>query len=169
METTDAQVRRLMEELSKHGKIGKAALRSGMSETTARRYRELGKLPSELKGPRTWRTRPDPFEEDWGEIAEKLAEAPELEAQTLFEDLMERRPGKYSPGQLRTLQRRVRSWRAEQGPPKEVFFAQGHRPGEALQTDFTHGEELGVTIGGSSQPQSTRHNPNDHHRRRPTR
>jgi hypothetical protein len=101
-----------------------------------------------LKQPRTWRTRQDPFEADWEEIAGRLSEAPELEAKTLFEDLLRRRPGHYEEGQLRTLQRRVKQWRAEHGPAKEIFFPQEHRPGEALQTDFTEAKSLGVRVGG---------------------
>jgi len=79
-----------------------------------------------------------------------LREAPTLEAKTIFEDLVSRRPDKYEEGQLRTLQRRIRAWRAADGPEKEVFFAQEHRPGEAMQTDFTWATELGITIAGES-------------------
>ena len=146
----DAQVRKLMDEMSKHGRIGVAALRSGLHRNTARRYLESGKLPSELKEPRSWRTREDRFAEDWAEIARRLEEAPELEAKTLFEDLMRRRPGHYEEGQLRTLQRRIKRWRAEHGPAREIFFAQQHRPGEAMQTDFTSGVRLGVSLAGHS-------------------
>jgi hypothetical protein len=71
-----------------------------------------------------------------------------LEAKTLFEVLQGKHPERYEPGQLRTLQRHVKQWRVEHGPECEVFFAQEHRPGEALQTDFTRASELGVTIGG---------------------
>lgn len=148
MRTTDAQVRRLMEEYGKTGKIGLSALRAGMSRNTAAKYLKHGKLPSELKEPRTWRTRADPFEEVWLEIERRLKDAPELEAKSLFEDLLDRYPGRYEPGQLRTLQRRMKEWRAKQGPDKEVFFSQRHQPGEAMQTDFTWGNALGVTIGG---------------------
>ncbi len=77
-----------------------------------------------------------------------MTEAPELEAKSLFEDLSARYPDLYEEGQLRTFQRRVKQWRAQEGPDREVFFAQEHRPGEAIQTDFTWGTELGVTIGG---------------------
>lgn len=148
MSTTDRQVVRLMEELSKHGKQGLAALRAGMDRKTARKWRKLGKLPSETKQPRTWRTRPDPFEEDWPQVVAMLKAAPELEAKTIFEELTRRAPERYAPGQLRTLQRHVRRWRAAEGPPKEVYFAQQHRPGEAMQTDFTWATQLGVHIGG---------------------
>ena len=95
MATTDAQVRKLMEELSKHGKLGLAA---GMDRKTAKKYRDAGKLPSQLKQPRTWRTRPDPFEEEWPAIAARLSEAPELEAKTLFEELMRGRRRSTSRG-----------------------------------------------------------------------
>lgn len=116
-----------MDEMSKHGGIGVAALRAGLHRNTARRYLEADKLPSELKQPRTWRTREDPFAADWEEIAERLLEVPELEARTLFEDLLRRRPGCYEQGQLRTFQRHVKQWRAEHGPGQEIFFPQQHR------------------------------------------
>jgi hypothetical protein len=139
-----------MDEMSKHGRVGMAALRAGLHRNTARRYLEAGKLPSELKQPRRWRTREDPFAADWEEIAGRLAEVPELEARTLFEDLMRRRPGRYQEGQLRTFQRRVKQWRAEHGPAREIFFPQLHRPGEAMQTDFTSAASLEVRIAGES-------------------
>lgn len=146
--TTDAQVRKLMEELQKHGKLGLAALRSGMDEKTARKYRGEGKLPSEMKKVRDWRTRPDPLAGVWEHAEPMLVETPELEALALFEWLLEAHPGKVDVAHLRTFQRRVKQWRATSGPDREVFFAQAHRPGEAMQTDFTNGNELGVTIGG---------------------
>ena len=152
MRTTDGQVRKLMEEMSKHGKVGRAALRAGMDRKTGRKYVASGKLPSETRKPRWWRTRPDPFAEDWPGIVEQLTIAPELEAQALFEDLLRRQPESYQLGQLRTFQRRVKQWRAQHGPDKEVFFPQEHRPGEAGQTDFTDADELGVTIAGEPFP-----------------
>jgi Mu transposase-like protein len=147
VQTTDTQVRRLMEEIQKHGGIGLAAMRAGMDRKTARKYVGAGLLPSELRKPHPWRTREDPFDEDWPALAAMLEQAPELEARTLFDHLVGLRPDAYTPGQLRTLQRRVREWRAQRGPEREIFFPQAHRPGEALQTDFTHATELAVTIG----------------------
>lgn len=152
MRVTDVQVRKLMEEHTKHGRVGLASLRAGMHRNTGSKYLRAGKVPSELNRERTWRTRPDPFEEDWPEIAERLVDAPELEAKVLFEDLCERFPGRYQEGQLRTLQRRVKQWRAMYGPDKVLFFEQEHRPGEAMQTDFTSMNELGVTIYGEAFP-----------------
>ena len=150
--TTDAQVRKLMEEMSKQGQVGLAALRSGMDRKTARKYLSAGGLPPEPSPPRWWRTRPDPFEEDWPAITERLEAAPGLEGRALFEDLLKRHPERYDAGQLWTFQRRVKQWRAEQGPGKEVFFPQAHRPGEAGQTDFTDAGRLGVTIAGELFP-----------------
>ncbi len=105
---TDAQVRRLMEEMSKDGQIGHAAMKAGMDRKTARRYITAGKLPSEMKEARWWRTRRDPFAEDWPAISAMLEGAPALEAQTLLELLKKEHPDRYGDGHLRTLQRRVR-------------------------------------------------------------
>jgi transposase InsO family protein len=153
----DVQVRRLMEEKAKSGKSGLAAIRSGMHRETARKYLAEGKLPSELRASREWRTRIDPFATDWPDLKARLLDAPELEAKTLFEFLIAQHPDRYEPGQLRTLQRRVLEWRAQEGPEREVFFAQEHRPGEAMQTDFTHCEELEVTIAGEPFPHQLCH------------
>jgi hypothetical protein len=142
----------MMEEMARHGKKGRAAMRSGMSGTTAAKYLKLGKFPSETTKERTWRTRSDSFEKDWPGIEALLRDAPELEAKTIFEDLVGRKPGVYGEGQLRTLQRRIRDWRSSSGPGKTVFFAQAHRPGEAMQADFTWATELEITIGGEPFP-----------------
>lgn len=139
-----------MEEMTKHGKLGQAAMKAGMDRKTARKYVAAGKLPSEMKAPRDWRTRPDPFDEHWPEVQARLEETPELEAKTLFEVLQEEHPDRYADGQLRTLQRRVKAWRAAHGPDQEVVLGQRHRAGEAAQTDFTTTAELGVTIAGQA-------------------
>lgn len=137
-----------MEEMTKHDEIGRAAMKADMDRKTARKYIAAGMLPSEMRTPRDWRTREDPFAEHRNEIEEALREAPTLEAKTLFEILCERHPGRYESGQLRTLQRLVHAWRASQGPDKDIKLAQRHRPGEAAQTDFTSTSELAVTIAG---------------------
>jgi len=128
--------------------FGIAAIMAGMDEKTARKYRKLGKLPSELEQQHTWRTREDPFEDFWHEIKSMLEINPGLEAKTIFEDLQRRNPGRFADGQLRTLQRRIKIWRASGGPPKEVFFTQIHKPGLLGQSDFTHMNKLGITITG---------------------
>ena len=140
----------IMKELSTHGNQGRAAAKAGVCRQTAAKYQRVGKLPSALKAGRTWRTRPDPFAAVWPELEACLREAPGLWARTLFEELQERYPGQFSPGQLRTLHRRVQQWRALHGDDQgvELFFPQRHRPGEAAQTDFTHTGELGLTLQG---------------------
>jgi hypothetical protein len=137
-----------MEEMTKHGQVGLAAMRAGMDRKTARKYVKAAKLPSEMASPRTWRTRSDPFAEVWDGIATKLEQEPGLEAKTLFEVLCEEQPGRYEPGQLRTLQRRVRQWRGQRGPAREVMFTQVHRRAEACQVDFTEVVSLRITIAG---------------------
>jgi hypothetical protein len=123
-----------------------AASKAGMDEKTARKYCKLAKLPSEIAMAHTWRTREDPFEGVWDGVQELLEINPGLEAKSLFKDLQRRYPGRFSDGQLRTLQRRIKIWRALEGPSKEVFFPQIHYPGQLCQSDFTDMKKLGVTI-----------------------
>ncbi len=143
---TDQQVRRLMKLVQTERTLSLTAAKAGMDEKTARRYRRLGKVPSEVKVQHTWRTRKDPFAEVWEEVHAKLAVNPGLQAKTLFEDLQRRYPGRFAEGQLRTLQRRVKVWRAVEGPGKEVCFPQRHVPGRLCQSDFTSMNSLGITI-----------------------
>ena len=147
---TDQQVRRLFKLVQTEKNFGIAAMKAGMDEKTARKYRMLGKLPSELEKRHIWRTRKDPFEDAWPAIKVMLEVNPGLEAKTLFEDLQRRNLGRFADGQLRTLQRRIKIWRASEGPAKEVFFTQVHTPGQLGQSDFTSMNKLGVTIGGQS-------------------
>jgi len=143
-----------MEKMNEHGEIGKASAQAGFDRATGRKYRKLKKLPSVVSGGkrRHWRTREDPFAKDWAEVTEMLREAPALEGKALFEWLMREHPDRYHYGQVRTFQRRVKQWRALEGPDKEVFFDQVHRPGEAMQTDFTWATILGITICGVAFP-----------------
>lgn len=136
-----------MKELKEGQTLERAALRSAMSETTARRYRE-GAPPKGARPERRYRTRKDPFEGVWPEVERMLEAAPGLEAKTIFERLQERPEASFTEGQLRTLQRKIRRWRAQHGPHKEVMFPQEHRPGEYAQSDFTSMNDLGITIGG---------------------
>ena len=75
-----------------------------------------------------------------------------LQATTIIEELKAKTPGQDWDRCLRTLQRRIRVWRAEEGPPKEVVFPQDHPPGEEAAYDFTHCEELKITILGIEFP-----------------
>lgn len=148
MLTTDQQVRQLRRLDAEGTPAAVAALRSGMDAKTARKYRRLGRLPSEVRMPHSWRTHPDPFADVWAGVVERLALNPGLEALTLFRQLQREHPGVFPDGQLRTFQRRVKTWRATHGPAKEVFFAQVHTPGRLCASDFTHMTDLRVTING---------------------
>jgi len=147
---TDKQVRRLRK-LSNTEKTQEiAASKAGMDPTTARRYLGLGRLPSELRKERPWRTREDPFGEVWEAVQRQIQESPGLEAKTLFEWLQREYPGRFSDGQIRTLQRRIKLWRATEGPAQEVYFGQQHEPGKLCASDFTHMTKLEITIQGQT-------------------
>ena len=120
-----------------------AAAKSGMDAKTARKIGGWAGCRASCHRERVGGTRPDRFAKV-GEIRELLEVNAGLEAKTVFEYLQRRDPGQFADGQLRTLQRRVKGWRATEGPAREVFFAQ-HLPGRLGASDFTHMEELGVT------------------------
>jgi hypothetical protein len=125
----DRQVMRLWRALASGKSLAQSADKADMDEKTARKYRRLGRLPSEVAPERTWRTREDLFAEVWPEVHEQLLEAPGLEAKTLFAWLQTKYPAKFDNSQLRSFQRGVKRWRATAGPAKEVFFSQVHHPG----------------------------------------
>ena len=77
-----------------------AADKAGMDPKTALKYRKCGKLPSQLKKPHEWRTRMDPFVQEWPQIKDLLQTSPGLEAKTIFEHLQRTLDGKYQDGQL---------------------------------------------------------------------
>jgi len=108
-------------------------------------------MPSGIPAQRSWRTRSDPFEEVWeSKIVPLLVLDTDrrLEATTILEHLQSNDPDLYADAKLRTLQRRIRDWRAVQGPGKEVFFEQIHELGREAAGDFTHCSDLEVTING---------------------
>ena len=124
-------------------------MKAGMDRKTARRYVRNGWAPP---ASHTWRTRADPLAPIWPQAERWLAESPEVESKSLFEHLLTEHPGQVDGRALRTFQRRTAEWLRRHGPPKEVFFAQIHAPGECVQTDWTCANELGVTIGGEAFP-----------------
>lgn len=145
---SDRQVRKVIELMQTEVTRAIAAAKAGMSEGTARKWARLGKLPSEVKAPHTWRTRKDPFEAVWDRIRPMFEVNPGLEAKTVFQYLQREQPGVFADSQIRTLQRRVKKWRALEGPGQEIFFPQLYRPGQLSESDFTYMESLGVTLGG---------------------
>ena len=144
----DQQVRRLFKLYQQEKHLAKAASKAGMSENTARKYLKSGTMPSQKRTERYWRTRKDPFEAEWPEIKGMLELNQGLEAKSVFEYLKRCKPGKFHDGQLRTLQRRIKQWRAREGPGKEVYFPQRHYPGRLCASDFVDMSDLGVRIAG---------------------
>jgi hypothetical protein len=144
---TDQQVKRYKELRCKLTQES-AAAKAGVSVRTARRMERAPVLPSQ-RPIRSWRTRSDPLAAIWdAEIVPLLREAPGLTAVTIFEELDRRHPGELMPGVLRTLQRRMRTWRALEGEEREVYFAQAHEPGRLALSDFTDAKELAITLDG---------------------
>lgn len=122
-----------------------AAAKAGISVRTGRR---IEKHQRSEKQPRHWRTRQDPFEAVWeAELMPLLAGEPELTGTTLWEYLETQYPGQYPETLLRTLQRRVKHWRATQGPSKQVIFRQSVPAGHQGLSDFTHPRTV-ITIAG---------------------
>ena len=107
---TDAQVRRLREKRMSGKTLAAAAAAASLCERTARQW-QSGAVPSTATTPRTWRTREDLFADVWqSEVVPQLVADTEgrLQVLTLVTWLCRRHPGRFQPGQLRTLQRRVR-------------------------------------------------------------
>jgi hypothetical protein len=135
--------------LRQHHAVPVAAAKAGFGRSTAYRIEQDRRLPSTRKASRG-RRRPDPLEGFWDEeILPMLEAAPGLRAVTVFEEMRRRHPD-LDPGVRRTLERRIRSWRAVHGPEKEVIFRQRHEPGQLGLSDFTVMNDLGVTVAGQS-------------------
>lgn len=146
---TDHQVHKYKEHRCRLTQVA-AAAKTGISERSARRIETGEALPSQRTS-RSWRTRADPLADVWdAEVVPLLQADAQLNAVTLLEELQRRHPDAYGGGVLRTLQRRVRQWRAVHGAEREVFFAQEHPPGRLGLSDFTVADELGVEIAGEA-------------------
>lgn len=125
---TDQQVRLYMNKRKYHSQEV-AAAKTGISVRTARRIERDATLPSQ-KPRQSWRTRPDPFVDVWdSEVVPLLRNAPHLMGITVRRKLQDDHPDRYPDSMRRTLERRIRQWRALEGPTQEVFFPQEHQPG----------------------------------------
>jgi hypothetical protein len=151
-QVSDAQMKEVRRNLNQGASLLRAAMKAGMDRKTARKYRDRSQLPSEARTGHTWRTRADPLVAVWPALEELLQRDPGLQAKTLVEWLQREYGGQDWQRQRRTVERRVRQWKAEHGPAKEVFFSQVHEPGRLSSSDFTHMEKLQVTIQGQPFP-----------------
>jgi hypothetical protein len=142
----DHQVRLFMKFRQNDG-VALAAARAGFSTATGYRLAKDPELPSQ-KAPPRGRRRPDPLADIFdAEIVPLLKSAPGLRAVAIFEEMQRRHP-ELSPGVRRTMERRIRAWRARYGEDREVIFRQVHEPGRMGLSDFTDMADLGVTISG---------------------
>lgn len=122
-----------------------SSAKAGISIRSGRRIEKDGK-PAPIK--RHWKTRKDPFESVWAkELEPLLLQDAEITGMTLWEYLDDNYPSKYPEKLLRTLQRRVKHWRATQGPDKAVIFCQSVPAGHQGLSDFTH-PNTKITIAG---------------------
>jgi hypothetical protein len=97
MTCTDAQVRLIMRERNQGRSQQQAAVKANLkSRKTVYKYERLGQLPSELKQPRAYRTRADPFAADWSEVERLLAASCQFTAYTTPETNSNRAPVNYS-------------------------------------------------------------------------
>jgi hypothetical protein len=133
-----------------------AAAKAGFSTSTARRLEKDPRLPSQKKAERRYgRSVPDPLAEVWdSDILPLLQGCPALRPITILEELARRHPDHDWAKTRRTLERRIRTWKAVHGPEQEVIFRQTHPPGQQGLSDFTDAAALAVTIAG--QPLSHR-------------
>jgi hypothetical protein len=145
---TDQQVRLYMTDIQNHSQRT-AAARAGFSERTARRFDADPTLPSQRKIVHR-RTVADPLEGYWEtDLLPLLENDSALQAVTLLRHLQGLHPLAFPDDRIRrTLERRVRQWRALSGPERDIIFRQTPEPGYMAQSDFTHADELQVMIAG---------------------
>jgi len=143
---TDHQMRLFMK-LRQNHTTETASAKAGLSRATGYRLLHNPVLPSQRREPRG-RRRPDPLEHIFeAEVVPLLQAAPGLRAVAIYEELLRRHPD-LQPGIRRTLERRIRAWRAIHGAERDVIFRQVHEPGRLGLSDFTDMGGLGVTIAG---------------------
>ena len=126
-----------------------AAAKASISRATAFRFERDGRLAPHQETHRG-RRRPDPLIDIFdAEVVPMIKAAPGLRAIAIFQELQRRHPN-LPEGTRRTLERRIRSWRALHGAEQEVIFRQTHEPGRMGLSDFTGMAELAITIAGLS-------------------
>ncbi len=143
---TDHQMRLYMSFRQTHD-TAVAAAKASFSTATGYRIENDPRLPSQKKAPRG-RRRPDPLAKIWdAEVVPILKAAPGIRSIAVFDEIRRRHPG-LNPNIRRTLERRMRTWRAVEGPEQNVIFRQEHEPGRLGLSDFTDTSELCITIAG---------------------
>jgi hypothetical protein len=83
------------------------------------------------------------------EVVPILQASPGLRSIAIFEEMIRRHP-ELGGGIRRTLERRIRSWRAIHGAEREIIFRQVHEPGRMGLSDFTDMGDAGIAIAGAA-------------------
>ncbi len=152
MTCTKRQVKLLMKAKQKFNQE-QAAAKAGINVKTARKYLNQSVTDECVKNPiRKYRTRKDPFEPYKEELESFLTKTPSIQANTLLAYLISMAPELYNEGHLRSLQRWVKHWMAEQGPDKLAIFCQDIKPGKQSQSDWTHMTSLNIEVEGKPFP-----------------
>ncbi len=127
-----------------------AAVKAGFSSSTGSRIDRDPRPPSQKKQERRHGGgKPDPLAGIWEEVVVPLLEKqPHLRPFAILEELQLRHPDRNLGKARRTLERRMRAWRAEHGPDRDVIFRQTHPPGRQGMSDFFKADDLNVTIAG---------------------
>ena len=151
---TDVRASQMFLLLHEAESVASIARRLKMSEKTVRKYRDADQLPSQIEGTeRVYRTREDPLSEFWDEVTALLEQDPRLKPYAILDWLKQ----KYNPPEgeprvtdsiRRTLERRVQSWKLQQGVERDVKFPQIHHPGDVIAFDFVVLNSLKVTLDG---------------------
>ena len=125
-----------------------AAAKAGFSTATAYRIDRDPRPPSQKKVPRG-RRRQDPLAVVWdSEVVPLLKSTPGLRPVAIFDEIRRRHP-EIGTGVRRTLERRIRLWRALNGAERDVIFRQDHPPGRLGLSDFTDLRGHHVSIAGA--------------------
>jgi hypothetical protein len=128
------------------------AAKSGFSERSARTIDNGLHHTQKPHKPRSYKTRKSGIDNIWdAELEPMLEQNPSLQPTTLMIYLRrtyidDTGAPMYSDSHLRTLQRKVSKWKALNGSYKDVMFPQNHLPGEQALSDFTHMNDIGITI-----------------------
>jgi transposase InsO family protein len=148
---SDQQKRLFMHHIKQSGSVSIASAKAGFSTASGYRISAGPGQSSQARAPRG-RRRPDPLADIWdSDIVPILEAAPGIRVVAILEEILRRHPG-CSPGIRRTLERRIRNWRALHGAERDIIFRQTHEPGRQGLSDFTDGRELEVRIGGIEVP-----------------
>ena len=135
---TDEQRRKFIMLIKQNASVEVAAAKSGFGRTTGFAIKKELKTGSRKENKPRGSRRPNP-----------LKNCPDIRSCAVFREIMRGNP-RLDPGVRRTLERRIKAWRAEHGADKDVIFRQKKEPGRVGISDFTSMNSLEITIARKS-------------------